>query len=151
MFAPNKNENKMKATFLTASALLMVLGFSSCDKDDDKYELPAATLTGKWYYSKVGTTIGGAEVLADYDGNEDGCSKDYIELGNGGEFANVDYDSTDSPCEVLTDTGSYAVTGNTIVVDSGDGAVTGTLLNLSYTELKIKDNDSGTIIVYTRS
>lgn len=141
----------MKATFLTASALLMVLGFSSCDKDDDKYELPAATLTGKWYYSKVGTTIGGAEVLADYDGNEDGCSKDYIELGNGGEFANVDYDSTDSPCEVLTDTGSYAVTGNTIVVDSGDGAVTGTLLNLSYTELKIKDNDSGTIIVYTRS
>lgn len=141
----------MKTRFLTVSALLLVLGFSSCDKDDDKYELPAATLTGKWYYSKVGTVIGGAEVLANYDGNEDGCNKDYIELGNGGEFANVDYDSTDTPCEVLTDTGTYAVTGNTVVVDTGDGAVTGTLLNLSYTELKIKDNESGGIVVYTRS
>lgn len=141
----------MKATFLTASALLMVLGFSSCDKDDDKYELPAATLTGKWFYSKVGTTIGGAEVLGDYDGNETGCSKDYIELGNGGQYADVDYDSTDSPCEVFTDTGSYAVTGNTVVIDTGEDTVTATLLNLSYTELKLKDNDSGAIVVFTRS
>jgi hypothetical protein len=151
MFALNKNEIKMKAKFLILPALLLVLGSTSCDKDDDKYELPAATLTGKWFYSQVGTTIGGAEVLGAYDGNEDGCSKDYIELGNDGEYANVDYDSADTPCAVSTQTGSFAVTGNSFVVDTGDDTVTGTILNLSYTELKIRDNDSGAIVVYTRS
>jgi len=141
----------MRTKFLILPALLLVLGSTSCDKDDDKYELPAATLTGKWFFSKVGTTIGGAEVLGDYDGNETGCSKDYVEFGNSGQFASVDYDSTDSPCEVFTDTGSYAVTGNTIVIDTGDDTSTGTLLNISYTELKIKDNETGEILVFTRS
>lgn len=140
-----------KQSILFLSALTLVGAITtSCNKDDDKYELPAATLTGKWFYSKVGTVVGGVEVLGNYDGNEDGCSKDYIELGNNSNYANVDYDSADSPCEVFTETGTYAVTGNTIVVDTGDGAITGTLLNLSYTELKVKDNDSGIIIVYTR-
>ena len=140
----------MKTKFLILPALMLVLGSTSCDKDDDKYELPAATLTGKWNYSKVGTTIGGAEVLADYDGNEEGCNKDYVEFGSNNNFADVDYDSTDSACEVFTDTGTYAVTGNTIVVDFGDQTVTGTILNLSYTELKIRDNESGSVVVYNR-
>lgn len=137
--------------FLSALTLFLGVSTTSCDKDEDEYQLPAATLTGKWFYSKVGTVVGGAEILADYGDNETGCSKDYVEFGSNNEYADVDYDSTDSPCEVFATTATYAVTGNTIVVDFGDTTTTGTLLNLSYTELKIKDNDTNEITVYTRS
>ncbi len=141
----------MKTRFLILPALLMVLGTTSCNDDDDaKYELPAATLTGKWNYNKVGTVVAGAEVMTDYTGNEPGCNMDYIELGNNNSYASVDYDSTDAPCQAITTTGTFAVTGNTVVVDAGDDSFTGTILNLSYTELKVRDNESGTIFLFTR-
>ncbi|HMI07014.1 MAG TPA: lipocalin family protein [Flavobacterium sp.] len=138
-------------SILLLSALTLGLGLlTGCNKDDDKYELPPATLLGKWYYSKVGTNVGGAEVLANYDGNEAGCTKDYIELTDNNVFADIDFDSTDAPCEAISRVGTWASTGNTVVVDYGDDVITGTILNLSYTELKVQDNDSGQIVVYTR-
>lgn len=141
---------KTKSILFISALTLIGITTTSCDKDDDKYELPAATLTGKWFYSKVGGAVGGVEFLDNYGGNEDGCSKDYVEFGSNGTFADVDYDSTNAPCEVLADAGTYALAGNTIVVDFGDGSTTSTLLNLSYTELKVRDNDSGEILVFTR-
>jgi hypothetical protein len=141
---------KTQSVLFISALTLIGITTTSCNKDDDKYELPAATLTGKWFYSKVVGAVGGVEFLDNYDGNEDGCSKDYVEFGSNGTFADVDYDSTDSPCEVFADAGTYAVAGNTIIVDFGDQATTATILNLSYTELKVKDSDSGEIAVFTR-
>ncbi len=140
----------MKLKFMILPALLMVLGTTSCnDDDEEQFQLPAATLTGKWNYSKVGQVVAGVEVFQDYE-NEAGCNRDYIELGNNNTYVEVDYDSTDEPCQAITTTGTFAVTGNTVVVDAGDDSFTGTILNLSYTELKVKDNESGTIVVFVR-
>lgn len=133
--------------FLILPALALTLGITSCDKDDDKYELPAATLTGQWAYSKTGAVVGGVEVLQNYDGNVEGCTKDYVDFGTNNLFADVDHNSD---CDAVTDTGTYAVTGNTVVIDFGDSVQTWTIQNLSYTELKVKDNDSGEIVVFNR-
>lgn len=133
---------------ITLLAALLAFGFSqtSCNKDDDKNELPAATLLGKWNYSKDGMIAGGTEVLVDYDGNEPGCTKDYVLFNANNSFLDVDY-GTD--CEEFSDAGTYAVTGNSIVVDFGEGAETVEIMNLSYTELKLKTAD-GFITVFNR-
>jgi len=139
----------MKKIILMAAFVSLGLVQTSCDKDDDKYELPAATLLGKWTYAKEGEVVGGVEILSDYDGNEEGCSKDYILFNANNTYRAVDFDSFDSPCEELSETGTYAVTGNTIALDYGDETDTAEILNLSYTELKVKSQD-GYIMVFTR-
>lgn len=121
---------------------------TSCNKsDDDKPVIPAPSLLGKWNYSKEGTSIGGTETLEDYSGNESGCSKDYTVFNANNTITDVDFDSFDSPCEELSDSGTYAVNGNTIIVDFGDGPVTAQILNLSYTELKVKVENDITVFV----
>lgn len=151
IFGKTLNRIAMKTKFLIVPALLLAFGTTSCDDDDDKnFQLPPATLTGKWNFSKVGGIVGGTEILTPYDGNEAGCNKDYIELGNNNTYANVDYNSDTEPCQAITTAGTFAVTGNTIVVDAGAESFTGTILNLSYVELKVQDNDSGTIVVFNR-
>ncbi|SCX87252.1 hypothetical protein [Flavobacterium caeni] len=140
----------MKTRFLILPALLLVLGTSCNDDDNENYQLPAATLTGKWNYSKTGGIVGGTELLTDYTGNESGCNRDFIELSNDGAYVEVDYDSSTEPCQAITSTGTFAVTGNTVVVDTGDETFTATILNLSYTELKIQDTETGAIVLFVR-
>lgn len=139
----------MKKIILVAAFLSIGFIQTSCNKDDDKYELPAATLLGKWNYAKEGQMVGDSEVLVDYSDNEVGCSRDYIIFNANNTLIDVDYDSTDSPCEEFTGGGTYAVTGNIIVVNFGDGPESVEIMNLSATELKVKDAE-GYIQVFQR-
>lgn len=141
----------MKTKIFALAGLVVAMGTISCDKDDDKYTLPAATLTGKWYYSKVGGTLNGVEFLNDYNGNEDGCQKDYVEFTNNNVFTDADFDSSSAPCQLTADAGSYTVTGNTIVTNIQGEVGTKNILNLSFTELKVQDTEDNTIIVFTRN
>lgn len=139
----------MKKIVLMAAFLSLGMFQVSCDKEDNEDYVPVPTLVGKWNYSKSGTMVGQSEVLSDYDGNEPGCTKDYIVFDPNGALLDVDFDSTDSPCEELSEVGTYSVTGNTLTVNFGEGAESVQILNLSFTELKIKSAE-GIINVFTR-
>lgn len=74
--------------------LLMICAFAmtglsliSCNSDDDVFE---KSIVGRWNYNKtIVSTDGGTPVDNQYDGHENGCSKDYVEFVQGGIFKNV--------------------------------------------------------------
>ncbi|MET0759750.1 MAG: lipocalin family protein [Flavobacterium sp.] len=135
-----------KFTLLFVSVLTIGLTISSCSKDDDDDD---GSLEGKWNFSKEGAVAGGQEILVDYSGNEAACTKDYITFNTGGTVTEVDYDSFDTPCEVFTDNGTWVRTNNTITITTGGESYSAEILNLTSSELKIKDID-GYIVVFTR-
>ncbi|ESU21297.1 hypothetical protein FCR2A7T_05940 [Flavobacterium cauense R2A-7] len=139
-----------KITILFAFALVLGLSFASCNKDDDSSSSSSsASLEGKWNFSKEDTTVDDTEILVDYNGNESGCSKDYIMINANGTISSVDYDSFNSPCEVFTDNGTWVRSGNSLSVTLGGETFTSEILTLTSSELKVRDFD-GEITVFTR-
>lgn len=135
-----------KFTVLFVSVLTIGLTISSCSKDDGD---GAGSLEGKWNFSKEGVVAGGQEMLVDYSGNEAGCTKDYVTFSAGGTFADVDYDSFETACEMFTDNGTWVKSNNTITITSGGSTDSAEILSLTSSELKIKDAD-GYILLFTR-
>ena len=135
-----------KISILIAAFLTLGLTITSCNNDDDN---ASASLEGKWNASKEGAIVNGQEVLMPYTGNETGCQKDYIQINANGTITDVDFDSMDNPCEQFTISGTYTRTGNNITITVAGQSETGTILSLTSTELKVKDNESF-VSVYTR-
>ncbi|UOK42268.1 MULTISPECIES: lipocalin family protein [Flavobacterium] len=133
---------------LFVSALVLGLSFASCNEDDDSSN-SSAQLEGKWIFSKEGSITDGNEELWDYEGNEDGCSKDYIMVNSNGSLTDVDYDSTDSPCQMFTTNGTWTRSGNNLTINIEEISFTGEIVNLTSRELKLKF-DNVYIIVFTR-
>jgi hypothetical protein len=131
-------------------ALLLSLGlFSiSCSSDDNDGET-LAPLSGKWNVSKVGTIVNGQEVLVDAPQNESGCDKDYLDLNSDNTLKEGDYDSTLAPCAIYTKEGIYSRSHNNLTTVVEGVSTTKDIMNLTLTELKLKDVD-GAIIVYVR-
>lgn len=131
-------------------ALLLSLGlFSiSCSSDDNDGET-LAPLSGKWNVSKVGTIVNGQEVLVDAPQNESGCDKDYLDLNSDNTLEEGDYDSTLAPCAIYTKEGIYSRSHNNLTTVVEGVSTTKDIMNLTLTELKLKDVD-GAIIVYVR-
>lgn len=131
-------------------ALLLSLGlFSiSCSSDDNDGET-LAPLSGKWNVSKVGTIVDGQEVLIDAPQNESGCDKDYLDLNSDNTLEEGDYDSTLAPCAIYTKEGIYSRSHNNLTTVVEGVSTTKDIMNLTLTELKLKDVD-GAIIVYVR-
>lgn len=131
-------------------ALVLGMGFlgSSCSDDDNGGET-VAPLSGKWRFSKVGTTINGAETLVDAPQNETGCERDFIELKTDNTLVEGDYDSTIDACALFTDNGIYSRSDNNLtrVVDGVTRVQD--IVNLTLSELKLKDAN-GAIEVYIR-
>jgi len=144
-----KTHTMKKVSILFVSALALGMVFTSCNKDEDSSSTPAASLEGKWNFSKDGGIVGGQEVLVDYDGNEAGCTKDYIMINTNGTITSVDYDSFDAPCELFTDSMTWTRSGNIITVTDGVDVYTQEILSLTSTELKVKDAE-GYITLFTR-
>lgn len=135
-----------KLSILFVALLASGLSLTSCNKDD----APAASLTGKWNYSKEGSVVNGAEVLVDYADNEAGCAKDYTEFSGTNVITDVEYNTTaTATCAPTTTTGTYVRSGNTLTVTIPGFTETATILNLTATELKIKYSD-GFITVFTK-
>ena len=132
-------------------ALLLSLGlFSiSCNSDDNEGET-LAPLTGKWNVSQVGTIVDGQEVLVDAPQNESGCDKDYLDLNSDNTLEEGDYDSTLAPCAIYTKEGIYSRSHNNLTTVVEGVSTTKDIMNLTLTELKLKDADDA-IIVYVRN
>lgn len=132
-------------------ALIMSIGLVtiSCNKDDSNEGETLAPLTGKWNFSKVGTTTGGVESLVDAPQNQAGCNRDFIELKIDNTVVEGDYDSTIDPCALFTDNGIYSRSHNNVTRVVNGVTTVQDIVNLTFSELKLKDA-SGNIEVFVR-
>lgn len=131
-------------------ALLLSIGlFSISCSDNDNEGETLAPLTGKWDISKVGTTVGETETLIDAPQNQSGCDKDYIDLKVDNTVIEGNYDSAVSPCASATTEGIYSRSHNNLTRVVNGVTKVQDIVNLSLTELKLKDAN-GAIEVYVR-
>jgi hypothetical protein len=135
-------------SLLFAFALTIALFATSCSDDDNDGETLLPVI-GKWNVSKVGTIIAGEEVLISAPQNEAGCDKDYIDLKIDNDLNQGEYDSSETPCELLTKTGSYSRSHNNLTTTIDGVTKTQDIMNLTLSELKVKDA-LGFITVYEK-
>ena len=106
-------------------------------------------MIGKWNVTKVGTVISGQEVLIDAPQNEAGCDKDYLDLKIDNDVNQGEYDSTNSPCQLLTKTGTFSRSHNNLTTIIDGVSKTQDIMNLTLSELKVRDA-AGFITVYEK-
>lgn len=137
-----------KRILLVVVALGMSLFTTSCNDDDNGGET-IVPLAGKWEISKVGVIVGETETLVDAPQNQEGCERDFMQLKADNTVIEGDYDSTIDPCALFTDNGIYSRSNNNITKVIDNVTTVQDIVNLSLTELKLKDAD-GNVEVYTR-
>lgn len=72
--------------------LFLGLIFTSCSNDNPSQ---SDSIVGKWNFSKMSFTVNGVtSPETDYDGNELGCSKNYLEFKTDGVYNEADYSGT---------------------------------------------------------
>ena len=135
-------------SILLALSLSIGLIAASCSSDDNEGET-IVPLAGKWEISKVGTTVGTTETLADAPQNQTGCNRDYMELKVDNTVIEGDYDSTLAPCSFTTDEGIYSRSHNNLTKVIDGVTTVQDIVNLTIHELKLKDA-SGNIEIYVR-
>lgn len=137
----------MKKVILLFVAIVSLSSITSCSDDDE-----AASLVGKWQYSKEGVASNGQEVLVDYEHTE-GCTKDFIQI-----TATTVTDHSffnDGECVEETFSTTYTRNGNTLTVGSGSEVTTAQIATLNGSTLKITFTDPDfpgvtDVTVYTR-
>ena len=134
-----------KLIILFAFALVSVLNFTSCSNDDDNSS--SSSIVGKWNYSKMSAIVDGVtSPEIEYDDNEAGCPKDYVEFKTGGIFIQGDYSG--STCVLDSFPGTWVQTDNTITITEGTDVYTAQVLSVTNSTLKLKatETDSGMTI-----
>lgn len=136
---------KVSVLFVLVLAFAMTF-VSSCSNDDDSNPV-AASVEGKWNFSKISTVINGVpSAEEDYDDNEPGCPKDFIELKSGGVYTDGDY--YNSECQLETSTGTWSKSGSILTI-TGDGiSIPFEVVSVSSTVLKVKYSDTLEGITY---
>ncbi len=138
----------MKQSIFYVLAFMLTFGMISCSSDDDKGS-ESATILGKWYISQNGYILNGTEILEDYD-HECATKKDFVEFFNDGTVKDSYYDTA---CVVDTDTGTYTLDGNTLVVSyMYDGEIDtqqATIVTLNETTLKFNITEVYDGVTYT--
>ena len=137
----------MKKTIISfVFALFLGLVFTSCSKDDSPSSASASVM-GKWSFSKMSFTSNGVtSPEVDYDGNEPGCTKNYIEFKTAGVYNEADYSGT--TCVLDLSVGTWSQTGSQLTI-TADGTPTSVeIISVTSTTLKVKvkdGNDSGNV------
>lgn len=125
--------------------LLLGIIFTSCSNNDDSST--SASVVGKWNFSKMSTVINGvASPEVEYDGNENGCPKDYLEFKSGGAYDEADYSG--SACVIDINVGTWVQTGNTLTITEGGDVISVEIVSVSSSVLKVKasETDNGVTI-----
>lgn len=137
-----------KVAILFISVLSLGLSLTSCNKDDGSTDsnTTSASLEGKWSYSKIDySPVGGVE---DYPFNNEGCSKNFLELKANGITSEGEYFGDECTLDLYA--GTWTKDGNTITVTSEEWSNVYTLVSVSATELRLKEGNN-TTYVFIRS
>ena len=134
-----------KVSILFVSAIALFL--TSCSKDDNNSS-SAESIEGKWNYSKMSMTSNGQTTPeTDYDDNETGCSKDYLEIKTGGVFDEGDYTSG---CAFTKYSGTWTKVENFYTFVSSGNSEIYELVSVTSTELKFRIGETvGGLVFYT--
>ena len=135
-------------SIIFALALSIGLFATSCNSTDENEGDTLAPIEGKWKIKKVGTTIDGVETLMDAPQNESGCDYDFINLKIDNTLTSGDYDSSVSPCELTTTSGTYTKGDSKVTIVLNGITTTYDIVNLTLSELKLKNGNA--IRVYIR-
>jgi hypothetical protein len=142
-----------KISILFVLALILGAVFASCTKDDSG-PVDMNFIEGKWNFNKSTATSSGFTIpySTDYFKNEDGCSKDYVDIKTEGV---VKYGNYTAGCAFEEKTGTWTQSGNTITISVSGTSFNGTfnVASLSATELLLKidgeyNGRSGTFNLY---
>jgi hypothetical protein len=153
LYANQTNETMKKTSILFILVIILGTLFTSCTKDisgpvDMNY------IVGKWNFNKSTASSSGFTIpySTDYFKNEDGCTKDYIELIAGGT---VKYGNYKPNCVFEERVGSWSQSGNSITIAVANSSFNGTfnVAKLSAAELILTidgtyDGKSGTFNLY---
>ncbi len=127
-----------KVCLLFVSVLIFGVLFTSCTKDDSG-PVDMNLIEGKWNFNKSTATSSGITIPypTDYFKNEDGCTKDYIDIRTGGI---VKYGNYPVSCVLEEKTGTWSQSGNSITINVTGSSLIGTfnVTSLSATELILK-------------
>ncbi len=135
--------------------LVFIFGitFTSCTKDISG-PVDLDYLEGKWNFNKSTASSSGLTLpySTNYLKNEDGCSKDYVEILAGGVVKFRNYLPN---CDFEEKVGTWNLNGNSILISVDGSSFNGTfdIASLSETELILKINGtyegkSGTLNLY---
>ena len=142
-----------KLSILFASVLILATVFTSCTKDISG-PVDVNFIEGKWNFNKSTVSSSGFTLpyTTDYFKNEDGCSKDYIELLNGGV---AKYGNYPANCALEQRNGTWSLSGTNLIIAVTGSSFNGTfeIASLSATELILKidgtyEGKSGTLNLY---
>ncbi|MES2546028.1 MAG: lipocalin family protein [Bacteroidota bacterium] len=102
----------MKKNIFVIAVFSLLISIFSCS--DGGSESPGS-IEGKWSFSKYSFTENGyTSPEEDYDGNEPGCNKNYIEFLPDGVYVEANYYG--SECEVDIIYGTWVRNGNVVTV-----------------------------------
>ena len=132
---------KVSVLFVLVLAFAMTF-VSSCSNDDNDSPKPVtATVEGKWNFSKISAVIDGVpSAEEDYDDNEPGCPKDFIEFKSGGVYTAGDYYNSEGQLE--TSTGTWSKSGTILTITTEGVSTPVEVVSVSSTVLKIKFSDT---------
>ena len=111
------------------------LALSSCSNDDNDDQ--NATILGKWNYNQVSVTINGEFVVEEYPGNEQGCSKDFLNFRENGTVALTDYSKENTACQSEVKEGTYVMSGTSVSVAIDGGTFSGQITQLTNTTMVV--------------
>lgn len=123
-----------RISILFVSVMTLGLTLTSCTGNDDD---SVGSIEGKWNFSKIEYTIDGvASPEEDYDDNESGCNKDYLEFLEGGTYTEGDYYG--SECEFYSESGTWSQSGSQVSTSIDGESISFKVLSVSETTLKVK-------------
>lgn len=135
-----------KLIILFAFSLVSGINFTSCSSSDNESS-SSSSIVGKWNFGKFSTTFNGVtSPEMDYDGNESGCPKDYVEFKTGGVYNEGDYSG--STCVLDSFAGTWIQSGSTITITEGTDVITAQVVSVTSSTLKLKatETDNGITI-----
>jgi hypothetical protein len=129
-----------KVVVLFISTIILGFVFASCTKEDNG-PVDMNLIEGKWIFDKSTVTLplGTIPYQTNYFKNEDGCSKDYVEILSRGTVKYADFNVN---CALTENDGTWTQSGNAISIQfngSGDDE-TFNVTTLTATELVLKIN-----------
>lgn len=152
-----KTKTTMKKFLKISTCLFATALFFSCSDDGDGGGV-AASIEGKWTPSKTVYKIGGATQTENYEDNEMGCDKDYVQFNADGSLKNaIFFKNADNVCtEDANTVATYTKSGSTLNINGGEYDGSYTIKKLNSTDLQVETTEtiggvSATVTVYFKS